>query len=99
MTIAEAQADVRRLYRGGFSGPLVSALVWSAANAVYQLVSPGAAMAALFLGGMLMYPLSAVILTATSGSSSLPTSGRSAVGSGPRCLAPRRPEPRRRVRR
>lgn len=72
MTIAEAQADVRRIYRGGYSGPLVSAVIWAAANAVYQLVSPGAAMVALFFGGMLIFPLSAVILKTTTGTSSLP---------------------------
>ena len=73
MTITEAQADVRRAYRGGFSGPLVSGVIWAMANTVYLLVSPGAAMAALFFGGMLIFPLSAVILRAMPGRISLPT--------------------------
>ena len=72
MTIAEAQADVRRIYRGGYTGPLVSAIVWAAANAVYFIVSPGAAMVALFFGGMLIFPLSAVILRLTTGAGMLP---------------------------
>ena len=72
MTIAEAQADVRRIYRGGYSGPLVSAIIWAAANTVYVLVSPGAAMVALFFGGMLIFPLSALILRATTGGGALP---------------------------
>ena len=36
MDVGQAQADVRRVYRGGFSGPLVSAVIWFAAAAVYQ---------------------------------------------------------------
>ncbi|TFD31213.1 DUF7010 family protein [Cryobacterium cryoconiti] len=72
MTIIEAQADVRRAYRGGFSGPLVSALIWAIANTVYLLVSPGAAMVALFFGGMLIFPLSAVILRMMPGRIPLP---------------------------
>lgn len=72
MDITEAQADVRRVYRGGYSGPLVSAAVWAVANSIYLLVSPDAGMAVLFFGGMLIFPLSALILKATTGSSSLP---------------------------
>jgi hypothetical protein len=72
MTNTESQADVRRIYRGGYSGPLVSAIVWAAANAAYTLVSPGAAMATLFFGGMLIFPLSALILRATTGDGALP---------------------------
>jgi hypothetical protein len=72
MSIAGAQADVRRIYRGGYSGPLVSVILWAAANTVYFLVSPGAAMAVLFFAGMLIFPLSAVILRLTTGSGMLP---------------------------
>ncbi|EPR77501.1 hypothetical protein ADILRU_0200 [Leifsonia rubra CMS 76R] len=43
-----------------------------AANAVYFLVSPGAAMATLFFGGMLIFPLSAVILKLMTGEGALP---------------------------
>jgi hypothetical protein len=72
MDITEAQADVRRVYRGGYSGPFVSAAVWAVANTIYLLVSPAAGMAVLFFGGMLIFPLSALILKATTGRSSLP---------------------------
>lgn len=72
MTIAEAQADVRRIYRGGYSGTLVSAIVWAAANIIYFLVSPGAAMATLFFGGMLIFPLSVAILKVTTQAGVLP---------------------------
>lgn len=72
MIIAESQADVRRVYRGGYGGPVVAGIVWAIANAVYFLVSPSAAMATLFFGGMLIFPLSTVILKATTGVSALP---------------------------
>lgn len=72
MDITQAQADVRRVYRGGYSGPLVSAAVWAIANSAYLVASPSAGMAVLFFGGMLIFPLSALILKATTGRSSLP---------------------------
>lgn len=72
MTIAEAQADVRRVYRGGYSGPLVCAVLWAVANSTYDLVSPDAGMVVLFFGGMLIFPLSALILKVSTGRSFLP---------------------------
>ncbi|MDJ0348303.1 hypothetical protein [Cryobacterium sp. PH29-G1] len=79
MHIAQAQADVRRIYRGGSSGALVSALLWFAAAAVYQLVSPGLAMLVLFVGGTLIFPLSTLVLKAMGGPSALPR-GHPAIG-------------------
>jgi hypothetical protein len=67
MDVKQAQSDVRRVYRGGFSGPLVSALIWAAASAAYQWGSAEASMAVLFLGGMLIFPLSALVLKAMGG--------------------------------
>ncbi|MBG0718732.1 hypothetical protein G3N18_11780 [Microbacterium sp. 2C] len=72
MDVKEAQQDVRRVYRGGFSGPLVSALVWVTAAAVYQWGSAAAAMVVLFIGGMLIFPLSALVLKAMGGPAFLP---------------------------
>ncbi|WP_448238843.1 DUF7010 family protein [Microbacterium paulum] len=72
MDVKEAQQDVRRAYRGGFSGPLVSALVWVTAAAVYQWGSAAAAMVVLFIGGMLIFPLSALVLKAMGGPAFLP---------------------------
>ncbi|MGV8969956.1 MAG: DUF7010 family protein [Microbacteriaceae bacterium] len=79
MTIAEAQADVRRIYRGGYTGPLISAIIWAAANTLYFAVSPSVAMATLFFGGMLIFPLSALILKVMTGTSGLPT-GHPSIG-------------------
>lgn len=72
MDVEAAQRDVRRVYRGGFSGPLVSALIWAAASAVYQWGSAAAAMAVLFIGGMLIFPLSSLVLMAMKGPAFLP---------------------------
>lgn len=72
MQIEQAQADVRRIYRGGFSGPLVSSLVWFVAAAIYQWGSAGAAMTALFVGGMLIFPLSTLVLKLMGGPTALP---------------------------
>ena len=72
MDVREAQADVRSAYRGGFAGPLVSALIWFLAAAAYQWASPGVGTAILFLGGMLIFPLSALVLKILGSPSSLP---------------------------
>ncbi|RWZ67761.1 hypothetical protein ELQ92_00335 [Labedella populi] len=72
MDVEAAQRDVRRVYRGGFSGPLVSAVIWAAAAAAYQWVAAAAAMTVLFIGGMLIFPLSSLILKAMKGPAFLP---------------------------
>lgn len=79
MDVNEAQQDVRRVYRGGFSGLVVSALIWATASAVYQWGSAAAAMAVLFIGGMLIFPLSTLILKAIGGPAFLPK-GHPSVG-------------------
>ncbi|SKB00575.1 hypothetical protein SAMN06295879_3043 [Agreia bicolorata] len=72
MELAQAQADVRRIYRGGFSGSLVSSVIWFAASAVFQWGSQPAAMAVLFFGGMLIFPLSTLVLKIMGGPAALP---------------------------
>lgn len=72
MDVNQAQSDVRRVYRGGFSGPLVSALVWTAASIAYQWGSLEATMAVLFLGGTMIFPLSSLVLKLMGGPASLP---------------------------
>jgi hypothetical protein len=61
-TVTEAQADMRHAYYGGATGIAVSAVAWLAAAAVAWMVSPKAAMAALFIGGMFIHP-GAVLLS------------------------------------
>ncbi len=73
MSIAEAQGDVRRLYSGGFYGQTVSAVVWLSAAAVATWVSTEGAVAVLFLGGTLIFPLTWLTIRLTGRPASLPT--------------------------
>lgn len=79
MDIETAQADVRRVYRGGFSGPLVSAVIWAAASAGFRWGSIELSMAVLFLGGMLIFPLSSLVLKMMGGPAFLPRGHPSAA--------------------
>jgi hypothetical protein len=72
MTLTEMQADVRQIYRGGYTGPLISAIIWAAANTIHYFVSPAWAMVVLFFGGMLIFPLGTLLLRVTTGTGSLP---------------------------
>ena len=72
MTITDAQRDVRTVYRGGFYGQLVSGAVWLVAAGVATWVSDGAAIAALWLGGVLIFPLTTLALRLAGGPAALP---------------------------
>jgi len=72
MRIDEAQGDVRRVYRGGFVGQLVSGALWLIAAAIASWVSPAASIATLFFGGMLIFPLTTLALRAAGGPTALP---------------------------
>lgn len=73
MSITEAQSDVRRIYAGGFYGQLVSAVVWLCAAAAATWASPGGAIAVLFLGGTLIFPLTWLIIRLSGRPASLPS--------------------------
>ncbi len=70
-TVAEAQNDVRRVYVGGSFGQLVSAVVWLAASAAATWGSTGGGMAVLWFGGMLIFPLTTLVLRLTGRPASL----------------------------
>lgn len=72
MTIAEAQREVRTVYVGGFYGQLVSGGIWLASSALTTWLSRRAGIIALVFGGMLIYPLTQLLLRATGNSASLP---------------------------
>jgi hypothetical protein len=57
MTLDKAQREMRAVYMGGAVGQLVTGLIWlfSAVLATWAGVAPG--IAALFFGGMLIFPL------------------------------------------
>lgn len=72
MDIAQAQADVRRVYRGGAYGAFLSGAIWLIAAAVTTWHSPTAGALALFFGGMLIFPLLTLLLRLLGGESALP---------------------------
>lgn len=57
MTVAQAQAEMRAAYLGGFMGQLASALVWFVSAALATWVSDATAMLALAAGGFFIFPL------------------------------------------
>ena len=61
MLIAEAQQDLRRAYVGGGVGVLVSGLVWLAATWALHTRGVGTGFVVLFLGGMLIFPVSKLL--------------------------------------
>ncbi|MDZ4089753.1 MAG: hypothetical protein U1D68_00900 [Arthrobacter sp.] len=72
MSIAEAQCDVRRVYAGGFYGQLVSGAVWLMAAGAATWFSPPAGVGILFFGGMLIFPLTTLVIRLSGRPSSLP---------------------------
>jgi len=55
-----------------FAGPLVSAIPWAAASAVFTWGSAVGGMATLFFGGMLIFPLNTLLLKVLGGPTALP---------------------------
>lgn len=72
MHIAEAQRDVRAVYVGGFHGQLVSGVLWLVAAGVSGWVSHSAGIVVLLAGGVLIFPLTTLLLKASGGPASLP---------------------------
>lgn len=62
LSIAEAQAEMRHAYLGGGPGVIVSGTVWLAAACVCLARSPQQAIWTLFIGGMLIHPLTVLLL-------------------------------------
>lgn len=67
-TLADAQQEMRDAYAGGAPGMLTSAAVWLIAGIVALRLAPERAIWALFIGGMLIHPVS-VLFTKVSGRS------------------------------
>jgi uncharacterized protein DUF7010 len=72
MNIADAQRDVRTTFLGGFAGQLVASLVWFASSALATLASHRAAILMLVFGGMLIFPMTQLLLRLMSLPASLP---------------------------
>lgn len=60
-TLQEFQADLRHSYVGGGVGAIVSGVVWAVAALISAQQGIAAGFAALFLGGMLIFPLGTLI--------------------------------------
>jgi hypothetical protein len=60
--IAAAQTEVRTVYQGGFTGLLVSGILWGVSAALGAWVAPRPAILVLIVGGMFIHPLSQVLL-------------------------------------
>ncbi len=61
-TLADHQRAMRRTYRGGLHGSLVSAVLWAASAAVATWGSPRQAMVALVVGGFFIFPVTLLVL-------------------------------------
>lgn len=61
MLVSEAQRDIRRAYVGGGPGVITSGTVWLAAALAQQSRGVGFAFGVLFLGGMLIFPVSTLV--------------------------------------
>lgn len=64
MDIAAAQREVRSEFLGGFVGQSVSGGIWAVSAALGTWVSPAAAIWTLFIGGVLIFPLTLLGLRA-----------------------------------
>lgn len=64
MLISEAQQDLRRAYVGGGPGVMTSGVVWLAATWAQHTRGVGAGFAALFFGGMLIFPVAKLLCRA-----------------------------------
>jgi hypothetical protein len=61
MRLSDMQSDMRRAYVGGGPGVFISSLVWCAAGLVERNSGAGPGFAALFFGGMLIFPLGTLL--------------------------------------
>ena len=71
MDIGDAQRDVRRAFQGGFVGQLVSSVLWGTSAALATWGTPRSAILALVLGGVLIFPVTVLVLRATGRSARL----------------------------
>lgn len=72
ITITQAQADARRVYKNGAIGLFVSAAAWLAAAIAAQWSNDTTALKALFIGGVLIFPLTTAILKIMGSTGQLP---------------------------
>ena len=71
MLIADAQREVRTVYARGAVGQAVSGVIWLASASLATWQSPRSAIISLVVGGMLIFPLTTLVLGLTRGRGSL----------------------------
>lgn len=62
MDVQDAQREMRVFYIGGFSGQLVSAVVWLVSATLGTWVGPKASILTVVIGGFLIFPLTRMLL-------------------------------------
>lgn len=67
MQVSEAQEEVRAVYLNGAIGQFVSAAIWLASAALASAASVRTAILALVFGGMLIFPITQLVLRARGG--------------------------------
>ena len=71
MHIADAQQEVRQVYRRGSIGQIVSGAVWGASAALATWGTPQAAILVLVVGGMFIFPVLTLVLRLLGGPATL----------------------------
>jgi hypothetical protein len=64
MTLAEAQQETRSAFLGGAIGQIVTGVIWLLSAALATWGAPAVGMVSLFVGGMLIFPLTQAALRA-----------------------------------
>lgn len=72
MDIADAQREVRAVYAGGSYGQFVSGILWLLAAGASVAVSHTAGIVVLLAGGVLILPITTLLLKVSGGPASLP---------------------------
>lgn len=72
MLVAEAQREVRQVYRSGAVGLFVSAAVWALSAALTTWAGTRAGMVAMLAGGFFIYPMTQLVLKGCKGHAALP---------------------------
>jgi hypothetical protein len=81
MLVADAQREVRTVFRGGFVGGLVSGVLWLASGTAAQIATPRVAIVILVVGGFFIFPLTTLGLRILGGPHQLgPTNPLTGLG-------------------
>jgi hypothetical protein len=71
MDIGDAQREVRTRFSGGFYGQLVSGVLWLVSASLATWSTPRAAITTLVLGGVLIFPITTLLIRVAGGTNPL----------------------------